>query len=199
MQLPFRKARKRRDFRLWPMKRWQRVASVVILAGLVLATAGVLGVGQTTSSLPVNTVDKTLDRALLVQINVVRGANALRPLKISRGLSVAAAQHTTEMGQAGYFAHASLDDTPFWKRIERSYTSFRFRSWDVGENLLYVAPDVGGSKAMDLWMNSPKHRAILLDPAWREVGIATRHFSSAPGIYSNKAVTILTTDFGVRR
>jgi len=181
------------------MKRWQRVASVIILAGLVLAAAGVFGVGRTTSSARVNARDKALDESLLVQINVVRNAHALRPLNLSTGLSVAATRHTTEMGQAGYFAHASLDHTPFWKRIERSYPSSGFRSWDVGENLLYVAPDVGAAKAMELWMNSPKHRANLLDPAWREVGIAARHIKSAPGIYSDKPVTILTTDFGVRR
>jgi uncharacterized protein YkwD len=49
-----------------------------------------------------------------------------------------------------------------------------------------------------MWMSSPVHRATLLNPAWREVGIAARHYSSAPGIYSRQAVTILTADFGVR-
>ncbi len=140
-----------------------------------------------------------LDRNLLAEINAVRKAHALTALKRSAPLTVAAAQHTAEMGQAGYFAHASLDHTLFWKRIERKYPSSGYRFWDVGENLLYMAPDVGAAEAIKLWMHSPEHRANLLNPAWREIGIATRHFNAAPGFYNNEPVTILTTDFGVRR
>jgi uncharacterized protein YkwD len=140
-----------------------------------------------------------LDRNLLVEINAVRKAHALTPLKRSAPLAVAAAQHTAEMGKAGYFAHASLDHTQFWKRIERKYPSAGYRFWEVGENLLYVAPNVGAAEAMRLWMHSPEHRANLLNPMWREIGVATRHFNSAPGFYNDEPVTILTTDFGVRR
>jgi uncharacterized protein YkwD len=103
-----------------------------------------------------------------------------------------------EMGREGYFTHASLDETVFWKRIERSYPSSGRRSWSVGENLLFVAPDVGAAEAVQLWMDSPEHRATLLDPVWREIGIAARHFDSAPGVYGDESVTIVTTDFGVR-
>ena len=72
------------------------------------------------------------------------------------------------------------------------------RSWAVGENLLFEAPDVGAPEAITLWMNSPDHRANLLDPTWREIGIAARHYKTASGIYNGEPVTILTVDFGVR-
>lgn len=48
-------------------------------------------------------------------------------------------------------------------------------------------------------MGSPEHRANLLSRDWREIGIAAVHTASAPGVYGGSAVTILTTDFGVRR
>jgi uncharacterized protein YkwD len=51
---------------------------------------------------------------------------------------------------------------------------------------------------MQLWMNSPEHRANILDPRWREVGVSAMHFDAAPGTYQGRAVTIITTDFGVR-
>jgi uncharacterized protein YkwD len=177
------------------MQRTQRSVLAIVLTGLVLAAAGLAGAAKTSSSVRLT----SLDRTLLVQINAVRRAHALRPLKISAALSTVADEHTAEMGQAGYFAHTSLDHTAFWKRIERSYPSTGHRLWSVGENLLFVAPTVGAPEAVELWMNSPKHRAILLDPTWSEIGIATRHFDSAPGIYDGEEVTILTTDFGVRR
>jgi uncharacterized protein YkwD len=177
------------------MRRTRRSVVAIVLTGLVLAGAGLAGAAQTSTSVQLT----SLDRALLVQINAVRRAHALRPLKLSAPLSQVADEHTAEMGQAGYFAHTSFDKTAFWKRIERSYPSTGYRSWSVGENLLFVAPTVDAPEAVELWMNSPKHRANLLDPTWSEIGIATRHFDSAPGIYEGEEVTILTTDFGVRR
>jgi uncharacterized protein YkwD len=176
------------------MTRIGRSAPGLVIAVLALAGTGVFGSTRTAHPIRPNALDNTL----LVRINGVRRQYSLGALRRSPPLSAAAAEHTKEMGLAGYFAHASFDDTVFWKRIEQSYPSSGSRSWSVGENLLFVAPDVGASEAVQLWMNSPKHRAILLDPAWREIGIAARHFSSAPGVYSDEPVTIITTDFGVR-
>ena len=177
------------------MQRTRLLVATILTTSLVLATAGIATAAPTSTS----TRLKTLDTSLLTQINVVRRAHALTPLKLSRQLTVAADQHTTDMGQAGYFSHTSRDHTPFWKRIERSYPSTGHRTWSVGENLLYVTPQVDAGEAITLWMNSPGHRANLLHPSWREIGIATRHTTTAPGIYDNNAVTIITTDFGARR
>jgi uncharacterized protein YkwD len=46
-------------------------------------------------------------------------------------------------------------------------------------------------------MNSPEHRANILDPNWREIGISAQH-AAAPGTYKGLEVTVITTDFGVR-
>jgi uncharacterized protein YkwD len=177
------------------MKRTRIIVSALIVFGVLLASAGVAGAARTSSSVRLG----TLDSSLLVQINALRQAHRLSPLKLSRQLTVAADQHTSEMGQAGYFAHESLDHTAPATRIERSYASAGRRFWSVGENLLFVAPDVSAAEAITLWMNSPEHKANLLDPSWREIGISSRHSVSAPGTYGNQPVTIITTDFGVRR
>jgi uncharacterized protein YkwD len=50
-----------------------------------------------------------------------------------------------------------------------------------------------------MWENSPEHRKNMLDPHWREVGISAVHVSSASGVYRGLPVTIVTTDFGVRK
>ena len=171
------------------------VSALTVLTGLVLATAGVAAAARTNQSVRLTALDSTL----LTQINVLRQAHHLTPVMLSRQLNVAANQHTSEMARAGYFDHASLDHTAPDTRIERSYPSAGHRSWSVGENLLFVAPDVTAAEAITAWMNSPEHKANLLDPSWREIGISARHSASAPGIYGNEAVTIITTDFGVRR
>jgi uncharacterized protein YkwD len=146
-----------------------------------------------------STRQSALENGLLREINEVRHEHGLKPLRTSRKLAAAAAQHTREMGVAGYFEHESLDSTAFWKRIERWYGSRGWRSWSVGENLLYSSPDVTAGSGLQMWMESPAHRANLLSRTWREIGIAAIHFNSAGGEYEGKPVTIVTADFGVRR
>ena len=99
----------------------------------------------------------------------------------------------------GYFAHDSVDGTAFWRRIQVFYPSTRFGYWSVGENLLWSSPGVDAQKALTMWENSPEHRQNLLDPHWREIGISAVHASSAAGVYNGLPVTIVTTDFGVRK
>jgi uncharacterized protein YkwD len=140
-----------------------------------------------------------LASALLREINDVRQEHGLKPFVASAKLSAAAAEHTREMGADGYFEHNSYDSTPFWKRVERWYPSKGWRSWSVGENLLYSSPDVTASDSVELWMGSPPHRANLLNRTWREIGISAIHFDEAPGEYEGQPVTIVTADFGLRR
>jgi uncharacterized protein YkwD len=102
------------------------------------------------------------------------------------------------MGLKGYFEHNSADGTAFWKRIQRYYPSTNYSYWSVGENLLWSSPDVDPAQSMRLWMNSPEHRANILNPHWRQIGISSVHLAAAPGTYQGLAVTIITTDFGVR-
>jgi uncharacterized protein YkwD len=52
---------------------------------------------------------------------------------------------------------------------------------------------------VESWLASPHHRENLLNPKWREVGVAAVHAWSAPGVYDGREVTVLTADFGARR
>ncbi len=48
-------------------------------------------------------------------------------------------------------------------------------------------------------MASPEHRANILSPKWREIGVSSVHVARAPGVFGGREVTIITADFGVRR
>lgn len=141
----------------------------------------------------------SLDRSVLQQLNAIRALHGLVAVKLDAPLNASAAQHSVEMGEEGYFEHNSADGTAFWKRIQRFYPSSRYGYWSVGENLLWSSPTVDATQAMRMWMNSPEHRANILNPRWRQIGISSVHLDSAPGTYQNLPVTIITTDFGVRR
>ena len=139
-----------------------------------------------------------VDFGVLVDLNRIRRAHGLKPLTLSPSLSRAAMAHSKEMVVKGYFAHNSADGQPFWKRIETFYPQGRFGYWSVGENLYWTSGSTTAAAGMKAWMASPPHRENILDPAWRQIGIATVSASDAPGTYDGMRVTLITTDFGVR-
>ena len=50
-----------------------------------------------------------------------------------------------------------------------------------------------------MWLNSPEHKANLMNPRWREIGVSAVHTTTAGGPYAGLDVTIVTTDFGIRQ
>ena len=141
----------------------------------------------------------TLESGVLRELNKIRAEHGLVPVRLNARLTAAADSHSREMGVDGYFQHESHDGTEFWKRIGHWYPSNGYGYWSVGENLLWSSPDVDPKAAMQLWMNSPEHRANILTARWREIGVSALHLQAAPGTFQNLPVTIITTDFGVRR
>ncbi len=139
-----------------------------------------------------------LDEGVLGGLNAIRSAHGLKPLHLNASLSAAAAFHSRELAGGGYFSHDSVGGGAFWKRIERWYAPSAQGTWTVGENLLWESPDVDAAQALDAWMKSPEHKANILSPDWREIGIAAVHVDRAGGVYHGRPVTVITTDFGAR-
>ena len=170
-----------------------------VFAVALVALLGALAAPAAHSTKAENRVAlSSLESGVLSDLNKIRVEHGLEPVKISARLTASAAQHSKEMGADGYFEHDSHDGTVFWKRIGRWYGSSGYSFWSVGENLLWSSPQVDPDGAMQLWMNSPEHRANILNARWREIGISAVHFASAPGTYKGLEVTIITTDFGIR-
>ena len=171
--------------------------AAILFASAVAAPAGAR---QATSAGPArtSTAMHALASGILVDLNRVRAQHGLGPLRPSGRLNAAASQHSREMARVGYFSHNSADGSAFWRRIQRFYASSGYGSWSVGENLLWSSPDVDAAGAIKMWMGSPEHRANLLNPSWREIGLSAVHSDSAPGTYHGLGVTIVTADFGAR-
>lgn len=172
------------------VKRIAVAVALALLCGAVAAPAAISGRRVALSS---------LEAGVLAQMNGIRAQHGLVPLRVSASLTEAAAEHSEQMAVEGFFQHTSADGTAFWKRIGHWYGPGGYSHWSVGENLLWSSPQVGPAAALELWMRSPEHRANILSPKWREVGVSSVHVASAPGIYRGREVTIITTDFGVRR
>ena len=142
---------------------------------------------------------RSLESSVLVEINALRRTHGRPPLRLSPSLSAAATGHSRSMGARGFFEHESADGTPFWRRVERHYGRRGFSYWAVGENLLWASPTIDAGEALKWWLESPPHRANLLDRRWREVGLSAIRVAAAPGAFGGLDVAILTADFGVRR
>jgi uncharacterized protein YkwD len=140
----------------------------------------------------------SLDTDLVARINAVRAHHGLRPLRVSVRLRAAAAAHSFEMVRRGYFAHESADGTSASGRIRHFYLRSGNSHGRVGETLLWYSPDVDAAGTVRDWLGSSDHRAILLDPAFREIGAAAVHAKAAGGMFGGSAVTLVTADFGAR-
>jgi uncharacterized protein YkwD len=170
----------------------KRIAVAVTLALLGGAVAASSAVSARRGALT------SLEAGVLVRLNDVRAQHRLVPLRLSARLTEAATEHSEQMAADGFFDHASADGTSFWKRIGHWYSPGNRGRWSVGENLLWSSPRVGPAAALRVWMASPEHRANILDPKWREIGVSSVHVARAPGVYGGREVTVITADFGVR-
>ncbi|MEX2211658.1 MAG: CAP domain-containing protein [Gaiellaceae bacterium] len=168
-----------------------RVVALAVVAAAVLAMPA-------QAAAPAVTSDGSLQRSLLEEINAVRHAHGLAPVRANAALARAAGSHARAMAVHGFFSHSSRDGTAFWKRIARNYTSSGYRTWEVGENLVW-STDLSAGEAVSLWMASPGHKKVLLNGRWREVGLAAVLAPNAPGTFQGRDVTIVTADFGLRR
>jgi uncharacterized protein YkwD len=170
------------------------------ILALLAAVLAVTVAPAAASARPSGTSARTthLQTALLGQINAFRVTRGLVALRLSPALAAAANGHSGQMARMGYFSHDSANGVSFSHRIARFYPLHGFRNWTVGENLVWGGPDIGAVRAFRLWVGSPMHRANLLSPHWREIGLGAVHSTSAPGVYGGGPATVVTVDFGAR-
>jgi len=170
----------------------------LLAAAALLAPGGALA-GRANQTASGASQTAAFDSSVLIGLNEIRIDHGLVPLTVSPQLTEAAEQHSLNMIRDGYFAHSSSDGALFWQRIAEYYHHASGRQWSVGENLLWSSGQIDASAGLAAWMASPVHRANILFPGWRQIGIAAVTSADAPGIYGGREVTVITTDFGVRQ
>jgi uncharacterized protein YkwD len=127
-------------------------------------------------------------------INKVRAAHGLRPVAPSPRLHWAARWHSSDMLVRDYFGHTSPTGSTLYQRIVSS--GFRTDgAWMAGETLAWGTGLSGDpASVVHMWLQSPEHRAILLSPVFRLVGIGR-----ARGTFlGHPDANIWTADWGHR-
>jgi uncharacterized protein YkwD len=146
---------------------------------------------------PKHLTSTAADRALRCLINHERRRHGLRSVRAERHLQRAALRHARDMAEQDFFGHVSPGGATMQTRVARTGYLRRAHEWWLGEALAW-GRDRNGSPAAILaeLLTSPPHRAILLNPAFRDLGIGVAR--GAPRGEGSGALTI-ALDFGRRR
>ncbi len=126
-----------------------------------------------------------LPNSLVDETNAARISDNLSSLKTNALLEVAAEDKANDMAKNGYFAHTSPTGITPWYWFEKVGYNFEY----AGENLAINFID--SKDVMNAWMNSPEHRANILDSHFTQIGIAT-----AEGTYEGRPATFVVQLFG---
>jgi uncharacterized protein YkwD/Mg-chelatase subunit ChlD len=141
------------------------LVTALLLAGWVWQV--VLGATPTQSGpVAVNLAPLTFDQAVIELTNAERVAQGLLPLKNEPLLAQAALAHSQAMSTQNFFDHKNpVTGTSPDQRV--SATGYAFIT--TGENI--ALGQTTPEEVMESWMNSPGHRANILDPDYREIGL----------------------------
>ena len=137
---------------------------------------------------------KQLRAATVCLLNVERRKRGRAKLRSNNGLALAGQRHARDMVRKRYFAHNSRAGRDFRQRIVRTgYT--RGSAAILGENLAWGSHNLATPRSIVRgWMRSPGHRANILQPKFRHVGIGV--VRAAPTSANNAAT--YAAEFGRR-
>jgi uncharacterized protein YkwD len=156
---------------------------------LVAAAAAPAAVPAEADAEPATAHASSAERGIVRLINRLRARHGLRPLRSSTPLAQAADHHSRDMLAHEFLAHHSSDGTPFALRVRRFAPARR-----VGENVAVITAAGDPAQVVDLWLQSPPHRAVLLSPRFRRIGVALRS-----GVFGGHAMEVFTADFASTR
>lgn len=146
-----------------------------LLCGLIVLAA----VEATSRAFAVAEYDETAESQLVQLINLARGQHGLPPLQEDARLQAAARKHTHLMAVRRTLSHKLPGESVLAKRLAVSGAC----SYIAGEAAAY---NHTADAAQESFMQSPPHRAIILDPQYDAVGV---------GIIERDGMVWVTEDF----
>lgn len=152
-----------------------------------LAPAAVCAGGKSTAS-----SSSVQARTITCLVNWARAREGLGKLVPRRSLQRAAAMKGRIVAECGQLSH-----TPCGSDASAEVRAAGYRFTRFGENL-FAGPwgKVGPRAVVTAWIRSPSHRANLLDPDYRELGVAS---APAPGLLGSGRSILWTAAFATPR
>lgn len=134
-----------------------------------LALAGSAAVAAASNSRNEAATAVRAAQTIVTITNRERIKHKLPPLKVDRHCVSAITRHVSEMASLRYLSHQGRDG----KSASERYRRFNAAGRGAGENVAYNAYGSGES-FMRQWLRSPAHRANILSPVYKGVGVSVR-------------------------
>ncbi len=144
--------------------RYQIGVSEIISANRQIANPNIIIPGQKLTIPNINDVKK-LESEVVRLVNIERAKRGLAPLKENWELSRVARYKSADMKNKGYFSHQS----PTYGSPFNMMENFGFKFYTAGENI--AMGQRTPQEVMNAWMNSQGHRANILKPDFKEIGV----------------------------
>lgn len=106
---------------------------------------------------------------MLGLINDFRAQNGVGPLTLSSTLTAAADFHSKDMANRNYFSH----DLPGIGTWSQNISNYGYTGGTRAENI--AAGHSDAASTVNQWINSPGHRANMLNPNLTAIGIGSAY------------------------
>lgn len=148
----------------WPYLPMLLIVVLGVMLNSLWSARGVLGASSNFTS-----------SSLLSSTNTDRSAQKEAALSINPQLSAAAQAKADDMVKQDYWSHISPEGKTPWDFI----TASGYQYTQAGENLAYGFSS--GSDVVAAWMNSPEHRANILNASYQDVGFGVAQSNDYQG------------------
>lgn len=173
------------------------VATTTVIGALVLTPSEARASLATVKTCNGDTIELSgAEKHLLELHNKARTKRGLRALCVHPALTKAARAHSRDMLARHYVSHTSPDGETIEERLRRfGYISSDYSHVEYGENIFW---GYGSGNVTDYafkwWMDSPDHRANILNEEFRQIGIGIRRgtYKGHPNVF------MYTVDLGAR-
>jgi hypothetical protein len=117
----------------------------------------------------------SFENEVLQLTNQFRSENGRSPLRLNAELNATAYGHSEDMAQQDYFSHTGKDGSLPWDRAKE--VGYEARA--MGENI--AAGQRTPQEVVQGWINSPGHRANLLNANYTELGVGYYYLANDTG------------------
>ncbi len=143
------------------------LAFLIVFLGIITVVKSVV-----ISTMPTEASDLSLEN-ILQAVNRERELRNILTLNTDGRLAAAAQYKASDMINRNYFSHTDPEGNYIWGKIESlGYTPYS----RLGENLAIEFYNT--ESLVDAWMNSPTHRANLLQEGFRDQGVGLSYGST---------------------
>jgi uncharacterized protein YkwD len=149
-----------------------RVVVLTVLLAVLTLLATTVDASAAKRTARVSAATDSVEAEVISRLNEIRASQGLGALRADGDLSDAAESHSRDMIASGLFSHDSASGTRCDVRIRR-YVRARI----VGETISWLAGTPASQQAartVQLWMDSPPHRATLLTPSFKRIGVSRK-------------------------